>query len=498
MKSANEYRRALLKGVVGGAAIQCLPKLAFAQSTYRIRQEWQQFKKTPQYQSFLTAIAAMKKNTNPSSRGSLQYWANVHQNFCPHGLPYFVSWHRGYLYYFEQQLQIASGDSSLNLPYWDYYSYATLPTEFTDPTSPLYQTRLSANVYNALDLSPFGPTVYNFQRGTANAFEPMIENAPHNPVHDLLGGIMSTMQSPMDPIFYLHHANIDRLTHAWALPSGKGIPLSAFPYSSTNSDPYWAGINTYATDLTIDRYLTLIPTWLGDDYANDQVPTSLPPLSTTAQVGAARLPASPRLPSNQRPAFQSFNPVSGQQISSTRRSLTGAAQLDFDEQSASILLGLKKSDANEVATVIAKRRNARANATELSPGTVNIVVDRPMLSGLGSQGGYFYALYLNMPASITSQTARTQSLLTNLGPYQIAAASHHGPAQLQFDATDLLAQQNITDFSALSLSWVRVDGDSPPAGKVIDIDQVRVELAYDPVPVQAPAFAKPAGWYRSH
>lgn len=503
MLNANEYRRALLKGALGGAAIQCLPRFAFAQSGYQIRQEWQTFKKTSQYQSFLRGIAAMRANTNPSDPRSLQYWANIHVNSCPHTAPYFIAWHRGYLYYFEQQLRLAAADPTLNVPYWDYYSYATLPTEFTDPTpgNPLYTRRYTGTIYNALDLSPFAPTVYNFQRGKTNAFEPKIENMPHNPVHNLIGGIMGTMQSPLDPLFFLHHASIDRLTHSWALPDGKGIPLSAYPYSPTNSDIYWAGSHFYTTNLTMERYRTLIPMWLGYDYDVDKVPTSLPPMAVTAQVGPTRLPSSLRLPSNKRPAFKSFTPVQGFRISDSRRALGGIAQLALDEESVSLRLPLNRRDAAEVANVVAARRQLNADTSGRAMGgrtvgAVKIVIDRPMLSGLGSRGGYFYALYANMPAAIDSQAARERTFIGTMGAFEIASASHHGPARFELDISDLLALQNLTDLSELSLSWVRVDGGEPPPGKVVDIDQVRVELAYETEAIQAPPLVKPAGWYR--
>ena len=115
----------------------------------------------------------MKANTDASKPGSWRYWVNVHVNYCSHGKPYFLAWHRGYMYYFERQLQLVSGDTKLTLPYWDYYTNPNIRSEFTDRATgnPLYQQRTGTNVYNALDLSPFASTVYNFQRGTTNAFE---------------------------------------------------------------------------------------------------------------------------------------------------------------------------------------------------------------------------------------------------------------------------------------------------------------------------------------
>ncbi|KAJ2708124.1 hypothetical protein FB645_000233 [Coemansia sp. IMI 203386] len=42
-----------------------------------------------------------------------------------------------------------------------------------------------------------------------------VENSIHGAVHLALGGDMDTMYSPVDPIFWVHHANIDRLYAQW-------------------------------------------------------------------------------------------------------------------------------------------------------------------------------------------------------------------------------------------------------------------------------------------
>lgn len=210
-------RRGFVKTSLSALALTSLPgQFAFAQTTIRVRPEWQQFRSSPNYASFIDAIRAMRANTNANDRRSWRYWTNVHINYCPHDIAYFLAWHRGYLYYFEQQLRIVSGNNNLVLPYWDYYRSPRIPAEFTDAATnnPLYVPRVNTNVYNALSLTPFGATVWNFERGRVNAFEPLIESRPHNPVHNIIGGFMTNLESPMDPIFYLHHANIDRLWHA--------------------------------------------------------------------------------------------------------------------------------------------------------------------------------------------------------------------------------------------------------------------------------------------
>jgi len=480
MKTHSSARRMFLKTGIGVTASQWFPGLAAAQASSGPRLEWQQFKTTSQYPAFVNAIATMRSNANQASPASLSYWSNVHVNTCPHGVPYFISWHRGYLYHFEQQLRSVSGNPYLTLPYWNYYAYATLPAEFTDPApgNPLYVPRQGSNVRSALSLAPFASTVRNFQRGKNNAFEPSIEDV-HNPVHDLIGGVMSTMQSPLDPIFFLHHASVDRLTHAWSLLPGKTMPNSANPYSSTNSDVYWAGNHVYATGLSIERYKTRIPGWLGTTYASNAVPTTLPPIPAVAAARGALL---------ERPPFQSFRTLAGRRLSSTRRSVSGVAQVPFDEQSVSVLLRLGKSDAAELARVVALCRD-RGEADSRSgfdadsrqmPGMIKLVFDNLSVGAVAKKGGFFYALYLDMPAVLESQVEREASLIGTLGAFQIAAAAHHGMPRVEFDVSYLLARQDRVNFGELTLSWVRVDGDRPPTGKAILASEIRVELAFAP------------------
>ncbi|KAJ2725479.1 hypothetical protein GGI07_001235 [Coemansia sp. Benny D115] len=78
-----------------------------------------------------------------------------------------------------------------------------------------------------------------------------IENSIHGIVHLSLGGDMDTMYSPIDPVFWLHHANIDRLYAQWQAvnpdartymidgvdPSGKEFTLNT-PLTGTSKPAY--------------------------------------------------------------------------------------------------------------------------------------------------------------------------------------------------------------------------------------------------------------------
>ena len=48
-----------------------------------------------------------------------------------------------------------------------------------------------------------------------NVFKNDIEGSIHAAVHNWIGGDMLNMFSPYDPIFYLHHSNMDRIWAEW-------------------------------------------------------------------------------------------------------------------------------------------------------------------------------------------------------------------------------------------------------------------------------------------
>lgn len=54
----------------------------------------------------------------------------------------------------------------------------------------------------------------------------VLESTPHNSVHGGVGGMMGDFLSPIDPIFYLHHANIDRIWDVWIdLQRAEGLEI---------------------------------------------------------------------------------------------------------------------------------------------------------------------------------------------------------------------------------------------------------------------------------
>lgn len=470
-------RRRFLRNSAIALTVPTFPIDILAQTTLFKRVEWQSFKITSQYDSLLSAISKMKANTNAADPNSWTYWVNIHLNRCPHGIPYFMGWHRGYLYYFERQLRTVSGNSSLVLPYWDYYSYATLPAEFTNPsvTNPLYVSRVNVSVRPALTLAPFGPTILNFPRGYYNAFEPSLEGAPHNPVHDIIGGIMATMQSPIDPIFWLHHSNIDRLWVAWvAAGGGRKMPIK------TNS--YWSGSYTYTSLLTMPRTYTYdTRTQLVYNYQNETMPKSIP-IARASKTQAFLAQATADQVLSSIPPVGTFQISAARTTGATTMSLGGARNIGLDERSISAQLPISSQYSPAVQEIM------RGNSTTV-PGdsrkyrSVHLVLDNIQLADAGKNGGYYYQIYLNWPKAGNGSNKPTSLLLGTLGAFQINGAMHHGngSVQLRFAIGKNLPGLSGMQIGMATVSFVRVNGDNSPSGPVIGIGEVRIELSTEDI-----------------
>jgi tyrosinase len=456
-------RRNFIKGSTSTIALASFPGLVLAQTTPRL--EWREFMASGKFDLFHNTVRAMRANTNSSSPLSWAYWVNAHVNYCPHGTAYFLAWHRGYLYHFEQQLRTVSKDSSLALPYWDYYKYSRLPAEFTNAatSNALYVPRAGTDVYSALSLAPFSSTVVNFQRGTSNAFETSIESRPHNPVHNLIGREMANMTSPRDPIFFLHHGNIDRLWNAWVRAGGKRVPAI--------STSYWAGTFRYGSTMTIERVKTYAPGSLNTSYADNTQPRSLPPTAKSSSPFKLAQ-ATFRTP----PATRNFPARAARTISATRRSLGGVSSVILDESSVSARLPVKASDVQAVQSAVSAALSPPAQLAPTTDRSVKVILEDLQLLGAGANGGYFYNIYINLPDTIEDGQ---KYLLGTVGPFEIAGASHHGRATLEFPATEVLSKLSTSELQGLTVSFERINGENAPRGQTLRIGEIRIEISSD-------------------
>ncbi|MCI4669588.1 MAG: tyrosinase family protein [Bacteroidia bacterium] len=83
------------------------------------------------YRLRCATLELKKLNKWPRDRRSLYSWGKLHGNVCEHGWEQFLTWHRMFLYEFEQTLQ--DFDETVTLPYWDWtdpdYNNGAIPKE---------------------------------------------------------------------------------------------------------------------------------------------------------------------------------------------------------------------------------------------------------------------------------------------------------------------------------------------------------------------------------
>jgi tyrosinase len=163
---------------------------------------------------------------------------------CPHGRIQFLPWHRIYVYFFERVLRAACGDPGFVLPYWDYTrggEHAQIPPALIEAVdgSPLnnalFNSARDARINGLFgtaarlpdsDISLDALRQPGFERTeTAEGLSLALEQVPHGVVHTDVGGsddigfpvgdMSSVTTAGRDPVFWLHHSNIDRLWESW-------------------------------------------------------------------------------------------------------------------------------------------------------------------------------------------------------------------------------------------------------------------------------------------
>lgn len=229
-----------------------------------------------EWNDFVKGVKAMQAGRGPNT---WDRYAKMHvdNQATVHGNSFFFPWHRYYLRQLELEIQKTS--PSIMLPYWDW-AYDSQAPEL----SPVFSnTRFGKNGENGClrsgsfaNTQVYYPNPHCLNRqwdggnrisalystdvinrvGTsaANNYDTLrrsIEMNPHGAVHVNIGGDMANMWSPNDPIFYVHHAFVDKIWAMWQAKGAgsayNGVGLNNRPATLNDELPSYPGVKVSLT-----------------------------------------------------------------------------------------------------------------------------------------------------------------------------------------------------------------------------------------------------------
>jgi tyrosinase len=150
----------------------------------------------------------------------------------------FLPWHRMHVYFFEKMIGVVLNDDTFTLPYWNYSpglpssQSGILPLAFRSPNDPLLASLYIADRNSGVNS---GSPIDRQNPGVLSAASAMAETtySPNSPkqgfcneinvgvhayVHVLVGTVTNMGYVPttaQDPVFWMHHCNVDRLWASW-------------------------------------------------------------------------------------------------------------------------------------------------------------------------------------------------------------------------------------------------------------------------------------------
>jgi tyrosinase len=268
-------------------------RLTMASQLYERRDIWSLTRESewhPVIGWYASAIDELSSIEDTSDPKSWWYLASIHGsslerpqwpsgvqdwNSCQHASWFFLPWHRIYLHHFETIVRTTvlrlGGPSDWALPFWNYNpsdpETLALPPAFrardvpiglpfpvTGRANPLFVAERVPAINGGARLNPVDVEVSGWTSwfATDSTVVPsfggprtgwthmgpafgQLETEPHGLIHMRVGGssppgYMTLFETAgLDPIFWLHHANIDRLWEVW-----RGAPGHQNP-----PDPAW-------------------------------------------------------------------------------------------------------------------------------------------------------------------------------------------------------------------------------------------------------------------
>ena len=363
---------------------------------------------------------------------------------------HFFSWHRAYLFFFEAALKKAAQESGiaipLELPYWNWYASGTMPAIFTtgdQASNPLWHDRVNTSVNAAaLDRSFFAKKnlLPASRPAWAESFSVPLEFNPHGAVHSVIGKEMGRiLTSARDPIFWLHHANIDRLWTSWLnMGDGRKNPApgstwaqKGFVFDKAGQLKQVAGAITNSETGLGYRY---------DDY--------------TPFPGA--VPAGPAAVMSQAPVIQMQGSATQAGGGTVAHSLGTTPNTTTVSRATSLTLG-NESVALDMNVAPAIQGQLHSFAAGVAPGEVKsawLVLENVEIGPDGRDGGFSFSVKATLPGGGPAVTVAELNTFNWPVPDPAPGGAHdHGAPQtvtLTIPLKDVLQELKVDSASALA------------------------------------------------
>jgi len=258
-------------------------------------------------QDYIDGVRCLQKTKgSKTGRNEWDEMSSVHysNSMINHGYPRFLPWHRNFLLAIETAMSSCLG-RSVAVPYWnsgldasiaDGLMHSPLYNFFGGDGSCVFNTTCAIPKKHCLSRkfntgTTLATTEQIMQMIATSDFTKMyksLEGFIHGSPHVFLGGDMENMYSSNDPIFYMHHSNVDRI---WALWQSL-YPASASNYVGVNpvnrqsvtlSDSMSVSYaSKYASDKTVSALLSISA--LGYSYSTGAKVASSAAVSTSRSL----------------------------------------------------------------------------------------------------------------------------------------------------------------------------------------------------------------------
>jgi len=435
--------------------------------------------------SWFTQAGIHDIRSNDPNLGSVPSAIKALFHQCHKNETLFFLWHRAYVAAVERLLQDAIHDANFRLPYWDWYSDPSLPdmfrSEFVDSQhtkrNPLYIK--DRNAPPGTDINGGDPVwtpevITDFTNNSFAAFQDQLNQNEHGDIHVFVGtgtNMGSIVFAARDPIFYLHHVNIDRLLMVWlkASPSAHKVPTSfpkwlksvyRFPISPGSTGNANPPVNTP----TVQELALGSIEAMGYTYDNLDLPAPTPPAVPTApqNLQVATVPA-----------------AGTPQPKSVRFAAAAAPEKPLEVGAAGTIQLSVEAKHKENIRMLANMTPSPQTEAGLSLVFENIHL-KETPPGLAS-----YRVFVNLPKEGGSGETFRDYFVGTLSLFNLehAEAQGHSTVTLHFSPTQgapaltkaLDIKSDATVKINVSLIPVLAPGASPPKKPVLSIGQIRLE-----------------------